>query len=546
MKNTTATSPPQHRQPLIDPQLSTGQPTTTGVHDSADTLTSPPTSFDKHFVVPLVDSSTSRFFGASSVFTLTVNILEHAYKRAVLERSEVAGFDPERAAEPDYGPTTRDHFPQPDAVRSLLSLYFVSLNVMYGFVDEATAEADLEVYFAARNREGFHPRHLRGDEAHQYFRISMMCAVACANKARYQTGYLAESMVYYEDAANCVEEVTSEVSPASLQALLLLTIFCLFYPRKGDIWKLLDYACRLSVELGYHTEQEVDHEDDTHRKMRRSTFWGLYAIERIVGQLFGRASDLPEPIITTEYPSVSPEVDFLDQATFQPISIAHHYRLVYLRSEIYRDLYLPATPPEFEMKWYHDRYMNLFAWRQELSVPNDLAGVATITCDVGYHSTMCFLFQPLMLQALLRTKTIDPEVDDLHLLGPVPQDNYWSACTLVKTYEKVMRAPEFSPLGTYPMTFMSAHYIYLAGLTLMAHCLLAIDGRVRTMRPMAEPRPDQPLQPIDFSNVYEVSGSCLILLTWCAEKWPGMVGMLDVYKRLSERLIPALMRKGLA
>lgn len=83
-------------------------------------------------------------------------------------------------------------------------------------------------------------------------------------------------MAYYQDALSCVEEVTSEVSPASLQALLLLTIFCLFYPRKGDIWKLLDYACRLTVELGYHTESNMNDviENDAQMKLRRSTFWG--------------------------------------------------------------------------------------------------------------------------------------------------------------------------------------------------------------------------------------------------------------------------------
>lgn len=83
-------------------------------------------------------------------------------------------------------------------------------------------------------------------------------------------------MAYYYDSLPCVEEVTCEVSPASLQALLLLTVFCLFYPKKGNIWKLLDYACRLTVELGYHTEIEREGviEDESQKKLRRSTFLG--------------------------------------------------------------------------------------------------------------------------------------------------------------------------------------------------------------------------------------------------------------------------------
>ena len=118
----------------------------------------------------------------------------------------------------------------------------------------------------------------------------------------------------------------------------------------------MDYACRLSVELGYHTEQPIDFETDGQKRLRRSAFWGLYAIERIVGQLFGRGSDLPEPIITTEYPSVLTTVDGADQVSLQPMSIGHHYRLVYLRSEIFKDMYMPALGKEFDLSWYKERY----------------------------------------------------------------------------------------------------------------------------------------------------------------------------------------------
>lgn len=68
----------------------------------------------------------------------------------------------------------------------------------------------------------------------------------------------------------------------------------------------------------------------------------------------------------------------------------------------------------------------------------------------------------------------------------VPQDNYWSSYGLIRSSEKIICAPEDSPLGTYPMTFMSAHYFYLAGLTLMTHTLLALDGRIKTLKKLSE------------------------------------------------------------
>ncbi|GME51682.1 uncharacterized protein EYB26_002407 [Neofusicoccum parvum] len=354
-------------------------------------------------------------------------------------------------------------------------------------------------------------------------------------------------MAFYADALTCVEEVTSEVSQDSLRALLLLILFCLFYPRKGDIWKLLDYACRLSIELGYHTEQEVGRVDERQRDLQRSTFWGLYAIERIVGQLFGRCSDLPEAIITTEYPTTvsSPSTG---PGFARELNIAHHYRLVYLRSEIYQDLYLPATLPDFDLQWYKERHATLVAWRQELEFADDVTSLVAVTCNVGYCATICFLFQPLMLRALSKTTELATGDDSEDRPAIIPQDNYWAACELIKAYELVLCAPPDSSLGAYPMTFLSAHYIYLAGLTLMAHFLLALDGRAFLLNPLAEEVGEFTLngRPIDFGSISEVTGSCLVLLSWCADKFPGMEGMLSVFKRLSEKVVPALIRRGLA
>lgn len=347
-----------------------------------------------------------------------------------------------------------------------------------------------------------------------------------------------------------MEEVTSEVSSESLQALLLLIQYCLFHPRKGDVWKLLDFACRLSVELGFHTEEQQSNKwtedrdgsnEEEKKELRTNTFRGLYAIERIVGQLFGRPSDLPESIITTEYPSVLTKVVMpQDQASVQVVSAAHHYRLVYLRSEIYREIYLPASMPHFDIEWFKERYFLVSHWYREEYMSDKHAGVGTITCTVAYHSTIILLFEPLMLQALSGTRENNTGAVPKY----IPSDNYWSAVQLIRTYEKVLQAPDDSAVGIYPMTFMSAHYICLAALTLMAHGLLSIDGRIQS-RCFLDENPAGFPPNIDYSGIHEVSASCLILLSWCAEKFPGLDGILEMYKRLSEKVLPELLRRGL-
>lgn len=66
----------------------------------------------------------------------------------------------------------------------------------------------------------------------------------------------------------------------------------------------------------------------------RKTFWSLYATERGIGQLIGRPSDLPEQIITTNYPEVLDAGVPVDPAAIHSFSSAHTYRIVYHRSEM--------------------------------------------------------------------------------------------------------------------------------------------------------------------------------------------------------------------
>ena len=138
---------------------------------------------------------------------------------------------------------------------------------------------------------------------------------------------------------------------------------------------------------------------------------------------------------------------------------AHHYRLVYLRSEVYREVYLPATMPDMPTDWFKERYSPLLQWWKDASVDdnpgNQNTGVVHITCVVAYHSTMIFLLQPLTLHALSR-----PAEEIKFLL----QENYYSAVKLTETYQHVLQAPDGSAVCIYSMTLLSAHYICVAGL----------------------------------------------------------------------------------
>ncbi|KAK5054581.1 hypothetical protein LTR84_001472 [Exophiala bonariae] len=500
-------------------------------------------SFDKHFIVQNANPTCWQFLGSSSPYALIVEVLVHAQAKLgpMVHHPDYAGpeFWLNAQSTEIQQPAQLRPTPSRSEVEMLINLYMATTNGLVVFVDSEDISHDIEVYL---RHQSSNAKYLTGRDAHQFFRVAMICAVASANKARHHSIYDTESMAYYAEGLQCVEEVTSEVNADALEALLLLIMFTLFYPRKGDIWKLLDFACRLSVELSYHTEPNDDYEDERAKRRRRSIFWGLYTIERTVGQHLGRPSDLTEEIITAEYPATLTDSTIADPDSLQLILTSHYYRLTYIRSEIFRELYLPAIAPNLPRIWYEQNLEHIIAWRRELQFLDTGLGMGSMTCDMGFDSSICFLFQPLLLRALVATKDhiLPQEVTEI-----IPRESYYSAVHVVEFYHKLFRGTEGSPYGMYPITIVSAHYIFQATIIIMAHCLLAIDGRlpiVSFSRDLAgEEQPDA----IDFSEIHEISGTCLILLNTLAKKWSGMVGLLDIYKSLQDKVLPIMMRSGL-
>lgn len=499
-------------------------------------------SLDKHFIIEHANPTCWQFLGSSSPYALVVEVLVHAQAKlgSVVHHPDYAG--PEFWLNAQSTEVTEPLQPRATPPRAeiemLINLYMSTTNTLLVFFDPEDIALEVDTYL---RHHGSNVKYLTGKEAHHFFRVAMICAVAAANKARHHSAYDTESMAFYAEGLQCVEEVTSDVSPDALQALLLLILFTMFYPRKGDIWKLLDFACRLSVELNYHSEPNDEYEDGKSRKKRRSIFWGLYCVERTMGQHLGRPSDLTEEIITAEYPVSLNESTMADPEALQVIQTCHYYRLTYLRSEIFRDLYLPAVAPTLPRMWYEQSIEQMLAWRRELQFLDTSLGMGTVTCEMGFDTSVCFLFQPLVLRALAATKEpmLGTEVTEV-----IPRESYHSAVKVVELYNTIFRGAEGTVWGMYPITIASAHYIHQATITIMAHCLLAIDGRLPVVSFSRELSGDAE-GPVDFNGIHEISGTCLILLNTLSKKWPGMVGILDIYKSLQAKVLPIMMRSGL-
>ncbi|ETN46550.1 uncharacterized protein HMPREF1541_00735 [Cyphellophora europaea CBS 101466] len=530
---------PHHARNLSTATVSTiPEPSTNGWGTHTSEL-----SFDKHFILRNANPTCWQFFGSSSAYSLAIEVIVHAQARLgqitfpdTYQQGEFWLVSHRNAGEESPHPRLT---PSREEIEMLFTLYSSTTNLMMSVVDLNEVHAEISVYL---QYQGSNNHMLSGPEAHQFFRVSMVCAIAAANKARHRPEYVNESMAYYAEALQCVEEVTSDVSVESLQALLLLTLFALFYPRRGDIWKLLDFACRLGVELNYHSETNDEFESEKDRRSRRAIFWGLYTIERTIGQHFGRPADLTEEIITAEYPASIHDAAGNDPASLQFILSSHYYRLTYMRSEIFRDLYMPAAAPNLPRGWYEQRLDHILAWRRELHYLDNVLGVGSMTCEMGFDSSVCFLFQPLLLRALASTKEPMLAHDCADI---IPRESYHSACKVIDFYNKLLHGAEDSPYGQYPITVISAHYIYQAALTIMSHCLLAIDGRLPVVN-FSNEMSGNAEGPIDFRGIAEISETTLALLDSLGKKFAGMVGMYDICKNLHDKVLPVMMRSGLA
>ncbi|KAK5025393.1 hypothetical protein LTS07_008244 [Exophiala sideris] len=501
-----------------------------------------------HFPVATPQGPDVRYYGGSSVFSLAVATLARArsdprYSFGPLQESEKLQLAP-----PEFHGGCNCVITK-DMVEKSVDLYMVSLHPIYPFLNASDLSTDLQGYWEVQS-SGIDPATLRDKIAHQYFRIKIIAGIASASRSRYNASRIACDHGCYLEAVKCVAEVTSEISTNSLRALMLLIVYCLFRPRKGDIWKLLDYACRLCLELGYHNEPDPSI-SMAESEQQRNTFWSLYVIESMVGQLLGRPSDLPEGVITVKWPlsaTISTHDSSPDDLALRWRQAGHQYRLVHLRSGMFAEMYLNDKENiRHDLAWYQERLKNILDWYLQSRDDTQNLAVGSLTCNISFHSTILFLFQPLVVEALRTTRAESPNIgasDSLPSPPTLPVEIYTSACKLIEIYEQIITSPRNSEYGIYPVTFMSAHNIFMASIMIMAYCILRLDGSVSFTRLIgtAWPAYEDETAHIQVDNVLQVSNSCLILLTFCAEKWPGMSGMREIYRQLSDQVLKSMFR----
>lgn len=528
--------------------------------------------FDAHYPMPKGNKGGDShiFFGASSSLVLATEVLFHVCHDPQLVDRECpvidANFDallPQETLSPDPI-RVHDFHPSPDLTRFLIDNYINTVHVLYPLTKISSISSDLLKFcdfFANSPSNSTTSTHVtpasgilatssvltstvsQMQETHALFRIAIMCAISVSHLSRRAYSDNLHEREFYDLALHLLEPATAELSANSLHTIILLILYYLSRPQRGDIWMLLDSATRLVVQLGYHiaplrctsqNEEVWDGEEDAEREeldWKRNMFWCLFSLERTVSQCFGRPSDMLQAVLTVRHPPLS-----TDQ---RQNTAAFLHRLSTLRTKIFSDVYLSAEMPYLSPEWYSDHYAQLQKWYRDAVFNDDPnsnsieTGIGHTALKLAYNNTTIFLFQRELLAALQSTYS------SLNFNPPMAvsllNESFTSACSIISLYTNILEADKNSDLNRYPLTFVAAHEMFAAGFTYLGILVL----RLRLDR---RNRNDNLEQHLRIGTIHNVVIECTIVLAWCAGRWEGLDGMVQMFKAASSTVLSMIAR----
>lgn len=154
---------------------------------------------------------------------------------------------------------------------------------------------------------------------------------------------------YFNTAYRYLEEILSNRSENSLQAVLLIIIWLLntnvLKDDNGDLWHFARFSMSLAMELGVHRYNPDWDFGEIKNELRNRLFWCTYILERKVAMKFGRGLSLRKQAIDTPLPHLLKNDSIYDHSTFGGNGLAIYNKiqfrpclLLIQLCEIYGDL----------------------------------------------------------------------------------------------------------------------------------------------------------------------------------------------------------------
>ncbi|KAK4175759.1 putative Zn(II)2Cys6 cluster transcripitional activator [Triangularia setosa] len=179
-----------------------------------------------------------------------------------------------------------------------------------------------------------------------------------------------------------------------IQSLILLTQYSMLDPAHFDSWHLIGFACRASIDLGFHKDHTFTQQSSKDTiDARRRTFYCVYALDRAISMVHARPFSFKDDDVSVQLPSSS--VDHgSDQSLGQPDPSLPLFQLRRLQSDWYQTLVQtnPSDPLRDPTQYVWQKYHETRKWSKEL--PVDLPATIRTAFDLEMDYSYVYLIVP--------------------------------------------------------------------------------------------------------------------------------------------------------
>lgn len=297
----------------------------------------------------------------------------------------------------------------------------------------------------------------------------------------------------------------SELS--ELQVLLLILHYGTINPRCANVWMLSGSAMRLCLKLGLHRDLDARVPlDEISNDMRRRVFWMSYCVDRQV------CAALQYPISLSDAAINACHFSAVDDKF---LSIAHRLSKVDIRSKEpalhwleYRQIHSDMVEVHFRGKSFGESWEGwLTATERKLRKWYDKHRESYPWTETAYHNALTYLHRPSPL-------TPNPTPRSLLIA-------FENACAVASSYGRDIHA------GYFRRPWLAAHHTF-GSAVIVLFCLRHGSEPILTK-----------FSPNQISSMTAVFS--LNLQSVSSQVWPEVSRCLEVYDRLLEPLIAAVM-----
>ncbi len=243
---------------------------------------------------------------------------------------------------------------------------------------------------------------------------------------------------YLSIALNNLGSMATTASLASVQALMLVSLYHYNAGERSTAWTFIGQAARVAVSLGMHRDGEDGKFDTIERNLRRLVWWQLFIFEQTLSLDLGRpgtGTDLIDVTVALPDPVV------MDQGDYPPEYLKHAVALADLSIKVKR--FVAATSVDYEdpRKLAHstmqaeDLHRLLLRWESHLGdlldteYPFATARLRRmhLLLHINYQHLTSVLGRPFVLchahhLALSRTQAVHPLDQRLEALATTARD----------------------------------------------------------------------------------------------------------------------------